>query len=298
MDFLERGAKSLDGLDLRFRAGEIAGARHSETAGETSQRIRLWVLARREWERRGAGPIGAFEHITRRHGVLGREVDEGDGTIATVGGGERFVGQRLGLGVLRKLQVRVDREIRRVIVVGLDLDRRSVRRDRFLPQPDHGVDVRWHVPGVRHGWRDARIAPGGGNALFRERVVVVGMNEEMRHARMLRVLVVQLFQNCRRLDLVGIGRVGRRRRRLQGKRIEHLRLVVVGVALRQLLHRIVVGDEPGIDRSLVVVAVIGAQRLDPVALALGLRADLTRLFERGPGRPPHPPAAAPRRASC
>ena len=166
---LERGAKRLDGLDLRFRAGEIAGARHSETACETGQRISLRVLARREWERRGAGPIGAFEHITRRHGVLGREVDEGDGAIAAVRRGERFVGQRLGLGVLRKLQVRVNREIRRVIVVGLDLDRRSVRRDRFLPQPDHRVDVRRHVPGVRHRRRDAGIAPRGGDALFGER---------------------------------------------------------------------------------------------------------------------------------
>ena len=47
-----------------------------------------------------------------------------------------------------------------------------------------------------------------------------------------------------------------------------------------------------------MVAVIGAQRLDPVALALGLRADRARLFERGPGGLAHPPAAAPWRASC
>ena len=32
-----------------------------------------------------------------------------------------------------------------------------------------------------------------------------------------------------------------------------------------------------------MVAVIGAQRLDPVALALGLRADRARLFELRPG---------------
>ena len=32
-----------------------------------------------------------------------------------------------------------------------------------------------------------------------------------------------------------------------------------------------------------MVAVVGAQRLDPVALALRLRADRPRLFERGPG---------------
>ena len=44
------------------------------------------------------------------------------------------------------------------------------------------------MPGVRHGWRDSGIAPGRGDALFRERVVVVGVNDEMRDARMLRVL--------------------------------------------------------------------------------------------------------------
>src|SRR5712671_1433842 len=48
---LERGAKALDGLDLRFRAGEITGTRHSETTGEADQRIGLWVLARRERKR-------------------------------------------------------------------------------------------------------------------------------------------------------------------------------------------------------------------------------------------------------
>ena len=114
----------------------------------------------------------------------------------------------------------------------------------------------------------------------------------MRHARMLRVLLVELLQNCRRLELVGIGRVGGGRRCLQGERVEHLGFVVVGVALRHLLHRLVVGGEPRIDRGLVMVAVVGAQRLDPVALALGLRADRARLFERRPGGLAHRRAAA------
>ncbi len=62
-----------------------------------------------------------------------------------------------------------------------------------------------------------------------------------------------------------------------------LGLVIIGIALRQLLHRLVVGGEPDIDRSFVEVAVVDAQSLDPIALALGLGAYLARLFERRPG---------------
>src|SRR5262249_60777960 len=83
---LECGAKRLDGLDLRFRAGEIAGARHSQPAGETDERIRLRVLARGERERCGAGPISAFQHTARHHGIRGQEVYESERTIATVYG--------------------------------------------------------------------------------------------------------------------------------------------------------------------------------------------------------------------
>jgi len=176
----------------------------------------LRILGRGERKRGSAVPISAFQHIARHHGILSREVDEVDGSIATVCRCDRLLGQRLSLGILRELQVRVDREIRRVIVVGLDFHRRRIRRNRFLPQTDHRVDVRWHVPGVRHGRRNPGITPGGGYALLRERVIVVSMNEKMRHARMLRVLIVELLQNCRRLALVGIGGVGWGRRRLQG----------------------------------------------------------------------------------
>ena len=45
---LERGAKHLDGLDLRFRAGEIAAARHSETATAMCGRDGRMLAARVE----------------------------------------------------------------------------------------------------------------------------------------------------------------------------------------------------------------------------------------------------------
>src|SRR5207247_531535 len=63
---------------------------------------------------------------------------------------------RLGSQVLTELQVRVHHEVRRVVVVRLDLERRPVRGDRLFPHPDHRVDVGGHVPGVRRGRRDAR----------------------------------------------------------------------------------------------------------------------------------------------
>src|SRR5205823_8372590 len=59
--------------------------------------------------------------------------------------------------------------------------------------------------------------------------------------------------------------------------------VVVGIALRHLLHRLVVGAQAGIDVDLVVVAEVGAQRVYPAALAFRLRSDFAGLFERGPG---------------
>ena len=61
------------------------------------------------------------------------------------------------------------------------------------------------MPGMRHGGCDARIAPRGGNPFLSKRWVIVGMNEEMRHPRVLRVLLVKLLQDGRRFDLVGIG---------------------------------------------------------------------------------------------
>ena len=64
----------------------------------------------------------ARSSITRRHGVLCREIGKDDGAVTAIRSGKRFLGQGLGLGVLRELQVRVNCEICRVIVVGLNLE--------------------------------------------------------------------------------------------------------------------------------------------------------------------------------
>src|SRR5499427_7567356 len=101
---------------------------------------------------------------------------------------------------------------------------------------------------------------------------------------MLRVLLEQLLQDGDRLELVSVAHVGLRGRRLQGQRIENLYLVVVRVALRHLLHRVVVGAQAGLDVGLVMISVVSANRVDPAALAIRLRANLARLLQRSPGR--------------
>ena len=64
----------------------------------------------------------------------------------------------------------------------------------------------------------------------------------MRHARMLRLALEDRLQDGRALELVGIGLVGRRSRSVERERVVDLRLVVVGIALRQLLHGLGIGQ--------------------------------------------------------
>jgi hypothetical protein len=104
------------------------------------------------------------------------------------------------------------------------------------------------------------------------------MDEEVRHTRVLRVLLVKFLQNGSRFKLVGIGCVSRRGGRLKRERIKHLGLVIIRVALRHLLHRAVIGEQSGVEGNLVVVPIIGTQCFDPIALALCLRANRARLL--------------------
>ncbi len=291
---LQSRAQSLHRFDLFFSACEIASARHAETAREADQGIRHRILGCVHRQRGRAGPVRPFQDIARRHSGLCGKIAEANRTVAAVGGGQRFADHRIGFGVLRELQMRIDGKIRRVIVVGLDLKRRCVRGDGFFPKSDHGVDMRRHVPRVRYGRRNARIAPRRGNSFFGKRRKVVGMNEVVRHARMLRVLVEELLQKRRGFDLVGIGQVAFLRRGLQRQRIIDLHLVIVGIALRHALHRGIVGCQSGTHGNLVMVAEIGAQRLDPVALTLRLRPGHPRFFQRVPSRL----RVGPRRRGC
>src|SRR5215203_4487477 len=93
---------------------------------------------------------------------------------------------------------------------------------------------------MRHGGGNAGVAARGGDTLLGERRKIIGVNDEMRHPGMLRVLLIQLFQNGGRVQLIGISRVGFGRGGLEGEGVENACLIVVGVALDHLLHRRVV----------------------------------------------------------
>ena len=133
---------------------------------------------------------------------------------------------------------------------------------------------------MRHGRRYSGITARRGYALVCKRRVVERMNQKMRHARMLGILRVELFQYRRGLALVGVVKISLRRSRLQRQRVIHPRFVVVGVANRDLLHRLLVGGQARNDIELVVIAIVSADGIDPVALALGLRAECARLVDR------------------
>ena len=147
-------------------------------------------------------PIAAVEQVPGLHQGLGHEVAKAARTIAPGRGRQRLFDQRVRLAVLCELEVRIHREIGGMIVVGLDFERGCIRRDRLLPHPHHRIDVRRHVARVRDRRRDAGIALGRRDPTVRERREVVGVNDEVRHARMLRILLEQLLQDGHRLELI------------------------------------------------------------------------------------------------
>ena len=107
------------------------------------------------------------------------------------------------------------------------------------------------------------------------------MNQVVRDAGMLRLALDDRLQDGRAFELVGVGLVGRRGRRVERERVVDLRLVVVRIALRQLFHGLGISLHARAVIDLVVVGVHGAERVDVVALALRFRADRLRLGDCG-----------------
>ncbi len=85
----------------------------------------------------------------------------------------------------------------------------EVRGDRFLPHPEPRVDVRRHVQRVRHPGRDFAVALRRLQPARSERRVVVGVDDVMRDARMIRVLFEERLENGGGLKLIGEGEIGR-----------------------------------------------------------------------------------------
>ena len=159
--------------------------------------------------------------------------------------------------------------------------RGDVGVDRFLPVADAGVDVRRHVLGVRRGRRDLGVAVGGVEAFLRGRRIVVEVDQVVRDARMLRQPFGYRLQDCGALGLLRVGLVVQVRRRVERDGVGDLSLVVVRIFCRDLClgvaqraHALGVGD-------LVVIRVHHHQRVDVVAFALGLGADLLGLRDGG-----------------
>ena len=128
---------------------------------------------------------------------------------------------------------------------------------------------------------DLGIAAGSIEALLGNRRIVVEMNQVMRHAGMLRLASRDRLQDRCALELAGVGLVGRRRRGIQRECIVDLRLVVVGIALRQLLHGLRIGLKAGAVVDFLIVGVHDGKRVQIVALALRLGADALSLCDRG-----------------
>ena len=168
----------------------------------------------------------------------------------------------------RELQVGVDQVVLPVQLVarGLvrlrGLHRRDVGSDRFLPIADAREDVRRHVLRVRRRRRDRSVELGGIEPLLGDRRIVVEMDQIVRHARMSRLPLEDRLEDCRALELVGVGLVGGRRRHVERDRIGDLRLVVVGVFRGQRLHRLEIGLHARAVLGLVVVDVHRAQSVD------------------------------------
>src|SRR5882724_7255263 len=135
--------------------------------------------------------------------------------------------------------------------------------------------------GMCRGRRNLGIASGGIEAFLGDRRIVVKVNQVMRHAGMLWLTYGDRLQDGRALELVGVGLVGWRSRGVQGERIIDLRFVIVGIAQCQLFHGLGVSLHARTVIDLVILGIHGAQRVEVVALALGLGADALSLCDHG-----------------
>ena len=133
---------------------------------------------------------------------------------------------------------------------------------------------------MRHRRRDVSIAQRRRQSVFGHLRRVVGVDQVVRHPRMIRQFRPHLFEDRARLLLIGVGLVRRRRSCNQGERIERAAFPIVGIAQVYLLHRFFIGDGAGAVIDLVIVPVEGCDRRDVIALAIGLLLRGHRLLDR------------------
>ena len=126
---------------------------------------------------------------------------------------------------------------------------------------------------MRRRGRDVGVTHRRGQAFVGDRRIVVGVDQIVRHPGMIAVLRELGLEDRRALRRPGEGLVGRRLGRNQIDRREDLGLVVIGILLGQGLESVGHRTQPRRMGPLGEFVVIGADRLDIAALALGLGAD-------------------------
>ena len=135
-----------------------------------------------------------------------------------------------------------------------------------------------HVERVRCVGRQVRIFPRVGQTARRQRRRVVAVNEVVRHPGMIGLERVELFENRRGLQLVGVGLVGWQRRLIDRQRVEGCSFEVFRVLGVDLLHRLFIGERPRAMIECVGVLIEKHGRRDVLALPIGFRANRLRRF--------------------
>ena len=190
---------------------------------------------------------------------------------------ERKIERFLGLGVLSELQMGIDEIIERVDAilrrapVGFRGLRRVVRRDRVLPAAEQHVGMRRHVDRMRHDGHADRVILRRGERAVDQRRIVVGVNDVMAGAWVLRLLREHLLQNLAGLELIPVGLVEAVGGGEQRQRVEDACFTIVGVALRERFHLAHIGGGARAMIELVVIGVERRERVEIVAFARSLR---------------------------
>jgi hypothetical protein len=235
----EAAAQLAQPLDGRLRGGRVAAARRAERLAEPRDGLRHRVGRLRHRQRRGLGPGAAVEGVAHEGGgEAGVErVDQrrrlGDRPVRREEFRRRPVLRQLHVGVGQEVhgmvvardQLRLagDARVHLAEVLGVGGDGGAVGGDRLLPQPERGEDVRGHVQRVPRGGREGGVAPRRRQAALSERGEVVGVDEVVHDAGVVRHARVDPLQDRARLQLPGVGLVGEVHGLVDGERVEDLR---------------------------------------------------------------------------
>jgi hypothetical protein len=160
-----------------------------------------------------------------------------------------------------------------------DARRPGVGSDRLLPIADAREDMRRHVLRMRRRRRNRGIALGRVEPLLGDRRVVVEMDQIVSDTGMARLAPEDWLQDGGPFELICVRLVVGRGGDVERDRMADLGFVVVGIALRQRLHRFQVGLHALAEWNSIVILVHGEQGIDVVTLALRLGAERATLFQ-------------------